>query len=104
MNRCRPSRRLLTGAKVILADKGYQELTTSYSQTKIPQKASKQHPLTEEDKAYNRVLSSRLMKVEKVFAKVKVFNIFSTTYRKHKKQFNLRMNLVAEIINFELEK
>ncbi|MGT2714490.1 IS5/IS1182 family transposase, partial [Streptococcus pluranimalium] len=33
---------------------------------------------------------------------VKVFKIFSTTYRNHKKRFNLRMNLVAGIINFEL--
>ncbi|HGQ8798642.1 TPA: IS5/IS1182 family transposase, partial [Streptococcus pneumoniae] len=41
-------------------------------------------------------------KVENIFAKVKTFKMFSTTYRNHRKRFGLRMNLIAGIINYEL--
>ncbi|COB85256.1 multidrug resistance protein 1 (ATP-binding cassettesub-family B member 1) (P-glycoprotein 1) (antigen) [Streptococcus pneumoniae] len=41
-------------------------------------------------------------KVENIFAKVKTFKMFSTTYRNHRKRFGLRMNLIAGIINHEL--
>ncbi|HGS2432622.1 TPA: IS5/IS1182 family transposase, partial [Streptococcus pneumoniae] len=41
-------------------------------------------------------------KVENIFAKVKTFKIFSTTYQNHRKRFGLRMNLIAGIINHEL--
>ena len=97
----RTSRRDLSKAGEILADSGYQGLMKFYSQAKTPKKSSKLHPLTDEEKAYNRALSSRRIKVENVFAKVKVFKIFSTTYRNRKQRFGLRMNLVAGIINFE---
>jgi mobile genetic element len=41
------------------------------------------------------------MKFENIFAQVKVFKFFSTTYRNRRKRFGLRINLVAGIINFE---
>lgn len=97
----RKSRRDLSKAREILADSGYQGLMKVYSQAKTPIKSSKLHALTDEDKAYNRELSSRRIKVENVFAKVKVFKIFSTTYRNRRRRFGLRINLVAGIINFE---
>lgn len=97
----RTSRRDLSKAGEILADSGYQGLIKFYSQAKTPKKSSKLHPLTDKDKAYNRDLSARRIKIENVFAKVKVFKIFSTTYRNRKQRFGLRMNLIAGIINFE---
>lgn len=97
----RKSRRDLSEAAEILADSGYQGLMKMYPQAKTPIKSSKLQPLTEGDKSYNKELSSCRIKVENVFAKVKVFKIFSTTYRNHKKRLGLRMNLVAGIINFE---
>ncbi|MDT5772846.1 IS5/IS1182 family transposase, partial [Streptococcus pneumoniae] len=39
---------------------------------------------------------------ENIFAKVKTFKMFSTTYRNHRKRFGLRMNLITGIINHEL--
>ncbi|HEV6858208.1 TPA: transposase, partial [Streptococcus pneumoniae] len=47
-------------------------------------------------------LSKERSKVENIFAKVKTFKMFSTTYRNHRKRFGLRMNLIAGIINHEL--
>ncbi|VRC22651.1 IS1239, transposase, putative [Streptococcus pneumoniae] len=55
-----------------------------------------------EDKACNHALSKERSKVENIFAKVKTFKMFSTTYRNHRKRFGLRMNLSAGIINHEL--
>lgn len=51
---------------------------------------------------YNHALSKERSKVENIFAKVKTFKMFSTTYRNHRKRFGLRMNLIAGIINHEL--
>ncbi|HGR1173069.1 TPA: transposase, partial [Streptococcus pneumoniae] len=86
----------------ILADSGYQGLMKIYPQAQTPRKSSKFKSLTVEDKTYNHALSKERSKVENIFAKVKTFKIFSTTYRNHRKRFGLRMNLSAGIINHEL--
>ncbi len=95
------SRRNIEQAGKILADSGYQGLMKIYPQVH-PRKSSKLKPLTAENKAYNHALSKERSKVENIFAKVKTFKIFSTTYRNHRKRFGLRMNLSAGIINHEL--
>lgn len=69
-----------------------------YPQVRTSIKSSKLSSLTENDGAYNRFLLSHHMKIENIFAQVKVFKIFSTTYRNRRKRFKLRMNLVAGII------
>ncbi|CTE88442.1 transposase-like protein%2C IS1381 ISSpn7 [Streptococcus pneumoniae] len=86
----------------ILADSGYQGLMKICPQAQTSRKSSKLKPLTAEDKAYNHALSKERSKVENIFAKVKTFKMFSTTYRNHRKRFGLRMNLIAGIINHEL--
>ena len=86
----------------ILADSGYQGIMKMYSQAQTPRKSSKLKPLTLEDKTYNHTLSKERIKVENIFAKVKTFKIFSTTYRNRRKRFGLRMNLIAGMINREL--
>ncbi|HET0218705.1 TPA: IS5 family transposase [Streptococcus pneumoniae] len=96
------SRRNIGQAGKILADSGYQGLMKIYPQAQTPRKSSKFKPLTAENKAYNHALSKERSKVENIFAKVKTFKIFSTTYRNHRKRFGLRMNLSAGIINHEL--
>ena len=85
-----------------MADSGYQGLMKMYSQAQTPRKSSKLKPLTLEDKAYNHALSKERIKVENIFSKVKTFKIFSTIYRNRRKRFELRMNLIAGIINREL--
>ena len=81
------SRRNIEQAGKILADSGYQGLAKMYSQAQTPRKSSKLKPLTLEDKAYNHALSKERIKVENIFAKVKTFKIFSTTYRNRRKRF-----------------
>ncbi|MDS9215110.1 IS5 family transposase [Streptococcus pneumoniae] len=96
------SRRNIGQAGKILVDSGYQGLMKIYPQAQTPRKSSKLKPLTAEDKACNHALSKERSKVENIFAKVKTFKMFSTTYRNHRKRFGLRMNLIAGIINHEL--
>ena len=96
------SRRNIGQAGKILADSGYQGIMKMYSQAQTPRKPSKLKPLTLEDKSYNHALSKESIKVENIFAKVKTFKMFSTTYRNRRKRFRLRMNLIAGIINREL--
>ena len=97
------SRRNIGQAGKILADSGYQGLMKMYSQAQTPRRLSKLKPLTLEDKSYNHMLSKERIKVENIFAKVKTFKMFSTTSRNRRKRFGLRMNLIAGIINCELE-
>ena len=93
------SRRNIGQAGKILADSGYQGNMKMYSQAQTSRKLK---PLTLEDKSYNHVLSKERIKVENIFAKVKTFKMFSTSYRNRRKRFGLRMNLIAGIINREL--
>ncbi|CZC56373.1 transposase [Streptococcus pneumoniae] len=64
----------------ILADSNYQGLMKIYPQAQTPRKSSKLKPLTVEDQAYNHALSKERSKIENIFAKVKTFKMFSTTY------------------------
>ena len=96
------SRRNIGQAGKTLASSGYQGLMKMYSQAQTPRKSSKLKPLTLEDKSYNHVLSKERIKVENIFAKVKTFKLFSTTYRNRRKRFRLIMNLISIIINREL--
>ena len=96
------SRRNIGQAGKILAGSGYQGLMKMYSQAQTPRKSSKLKPLTLEDKSYNHVLSKERIKVENIFAKVKTFKLFSTTYQNRRKRFRVIMNLISIIINREL--
>ena len=66
-----------------------------------PQKKSKRHPLTEEDKANNRAIARERIGCEHVMGRLKVFKILSLPYRNRRKRFGLRFNLIAAICNLE---
>lgn len=95
------SRRNLSAAGEILADSGYQGIGKWFSQASVPIKSSKNHPLTHEEKAFNRALSSRRIMVENVFAKLKTFKCLACRYRNHLKRLGLRLNLIAGIVDYE---
>lgn len=96
------SRRSIGQAGEILADIGYQGIMKMYLQAQTPRKSSKLKPLILEDKSYNHVLSKERLTVENIFAKVKTFKLFPTTYQNRCKRFGLQMNLISGVINREL--
>jgi transposase len=85
-----------------LADAGYQGLKQLHVNSQMPKKKSKYHPLTADEKAANRALSSQRILVENVIGRLKVFRILSERYRNRRKRFGLRFNLIATIHNYEL--
>ena len=86
-----------------LADSGYLGINRLHANSQIPNKKSKHHPLTEEQKAANRQLAKRRIFCEHVIGKLKVFRILSERYRNRRKRFKLRFNLIAAIYNLELQ-
>ncbi len=87
---------------IVLADLGYAGLDKLHAQTCLPVKASKQHPLTHEEKQANRTLARLRLRVEQVVGRLKVFRILGERYRGRRKRFGLRFNLIAGVHNFEL--
>ena len=85
-----------------LADTGYLGINKLHTNSQIPAKKSKLHPLTPEQKAANRELASKRIFVEHVIGKLKVFRILSERYRNRRKGFGLRFNLIASLYNLEL--
>ena len=87
----------------VLADSGYQGLTALHANSQTPAKKSKLHPLSDEQKASNRVISSKRIFVENIIRRLKIFRILSERYRNRRKRFGLRFNLIAAICNMELK-
>ena len=87
-----------------LTDTGYLGLNKIHSNTAMPKKKSKKHPLTPEDKKRNKELSSQRVLNEHIIGMIKRFKIVADKYRNRRKRFGLRFNLIAGICNFELFK
>jgi transposase len=87
---------------ILLADSGYQGLLALHANSLIPYKKSKNHPLTEEQKWFNRELSKERVIIENINARIKTFKIMSERYRNRRKRHLLRMNLICGILNQEL--
>lgn len=85
-----------------LTDSGYVGLQKLHAKTEMPKKKSKKKPLTQEDKAINKRLSSERVINENVIGYLKRFKIIADRYRNRRKRFGLRFNLIAGIYNLEL--
>jgi hypothetical protein len=75
-----------------------------HANTVMPKKRSKKQPLTKQDKAENKRISSERVACENVIGYLKRFKIIADRYRNRRKRFALRFNLLAAIYNHELAK
>jgi hypothetical protein len=80
------------------ADTGYQGLQRIHAPSKRPKK----NPFTKEAKKNNRQLASEPTLNENVIGVLKRFKIIYERYRKRRKRFALRFNLIAGIYNLQL--
>lgn len=87
---------------LLLADSGYQGLYDYHAHSRIPYKKSKHHPLTCEQKKFNRELSRERIVIENINARIKTFKIMSERYRNRRRRHFLRMNLICAALNLEL--
>jgi hypothetical protein len=84
------------------ADSGFQGITKIHPNSITPRKKSKNKPLSDEDKEYNRTLSGERAGNENAIGFIKRFKIVSERYRNRRRRFALRFSLLAGICNFEL--
>jgi len=82
-------------------DTGYIGIKKIHANSLLPKKKSKKNPLTVEDKALNRKISSERVVNEHAIGFIKRFKILSERYRNRRRRFGLRFNLIAGICNFE---
>jgi len=87
----------------VVTDTGYQGLQKLHSNSALPKKKRKHHPLTKEEKNRNKELSSLRVLNENVIGRLKRFKIIADRYRNRRKRFGLRFNLISGIYNFELK-
>ncbi len=83
----------------IQADTGYQGLQKIHSNTEMPKKKSKKHPLNKEDKRQNRLISSERVLIENIIREIKIFRMIAEKYRNRRKRFAMRVNLIAAFYN-----
>ena len=83
-----------------LADSGYLGLKKRHANSRLPNKRSKLHPLTDEQKKDNRQLSRERFVIEHIIRSVKIFRVLAERYRNRQKRFGLRFNLIAALYNF----
>jgi hypothetical protein len=86
------------------ADSGYQGIHKIKKNAEIPYKKPKGGQLSEEQKKFNRELSKKRIKVENVIREIKIFKVVSDTYRNRRKGHNLKVSIIAGIVNLKTEK
>jgi len=84
-------------------DSGYQGVQNELSNVNIPYKKSKYHELTEEEKSYNKKLSSKRIKIEHTNRKIKIFRIMKETYRNHMNRYEKKLQIICCIYNLNLD-
>lgn len=87
----------------MLADSGYQGLDKIMSKCLTPKKKSKLHPLTDQDKDLNHLISSIRISIEHVNSQLKIFRILSERYRNRKHTFISRVLFLCSLYNFCLD-
>lgn len=83
------------------ADSGYQGWQKIAAGVVLPFKATKKKPLTEEQKKHNHHLASFRARVENKIRDLKIFKILSYVYRNFQKKHNMRLNIIAGIVNLK---
>lgn len=82
-------------------DLGYIGIKKIHSNSNIPYKSGKRHPLTKEQKRFNHQHSRRRIRVENIIRNCKIFHIVKYTYRGKHKNYGLVWNVVAGLVNFK---
>ena len=85
----------------MLADSGYQGIAKLRTNSIVPYKRPKGGILTDEQKTHNRVLASRRITVERVFACLKKFKILGSVYHNFRRKRHMRFNILSGIYNLK---
>ncbi len=86
----------------IKTDKGFQGIKELYPKAEVPYKSSKYHPLSKDQKRYNRQLAKERIVVEHRNRECKIFRICKERYRGKHKNYEKTWKLVSAIVNLKL--
>jgi DDE superfamily endonuclease len=98
----------LAAGEGVMVDKGYVGIDKDYPAVPIviPFKARRKHPLTEEQKAYNRVVARYRIVVEHTLAQVNRFTVLRQVFRgrhpQHTTAHSQVVRVVARLVNRRL--
>lgn len=84
----------------IIADAGFQGILKYHQNARTPYKATKNKPLTQEQKLFNKQLAKERIPIEHINRRCKIFRIVKETYRGKKLNFDKNWQCIAKIINF----
>jgi IS5 family transposase len=83
-------------------DKGFIGIQALFPKSEVPHKASKNHPLTAEQKQSNRQLAKERIIIEHRNRECKIFRICKERYRGKHKNYAKTWKLVSAIVNLKL--
>jgi hypothetical protein len=86
----------------LIADAGYQGLTQLFPNSFTPFKRRNNEPLTDFKQQCNQHYAKIRITVEHKIRKIKVFRLFSSTYRGKSTRLERQFKLIAGITNVEL--
>lgn len=84
-----------------LVDLGFLGIKNEHENSVIPHKSSKKNPLTEEQKAENKSISSARVPIEHKNRHCKIFKICGSRYRGKHKNYENTWLLIASIVNLK---
>ena len=98
----RHSKVQLAPETALIGDAGYQGLWKDHPHALTPHKATRNTPLTDEQRQDNRVLAHTRQGVEHVIRRLKIFRVHKEVYRHRRRRFALRLHLIAALCNLNL--
>lgn len=94
----------LDADEAAMMDKGYVGIANDYPEVKmyLPHKARRNHPLTEEQKAYNGVLARYRIVVEHAIAQMNRFQVLRQVFRHQRDIHTQVVRIVAGLVNRQI--
>jgi hypothetical protein len=88
-----------------MMDKGYTGIANDYPEAKVylPHKARRNHPLTEEQKAYNRLLAHYRIVVEHTIAQMNRFQVLRQVFRHRRESHTQVVRIAAGLVNRQIQ-
>jgi IS5 family transposase len=95
----------LADEEAAMMDKGYDGIAADYPDKKLylPFKARRNHPLTEEQKAYNRFLAKYRIVVEHTLAQLNKFQILAQRFRHQLTKHSAIFRIVCGLVNRRIQ-
>lgn len=95
----------LAADEAAMMDKGYDGITNDYPDKRLylPHKARRNHPITEQQKAENRIHSRYRIIVEHVNAQLNRFQTLAQVWRHDRQDHNQTFRVVAGLVNYRTQ-